>query len=124
MVYDWDALSIDREPIVVGFAAATFTATWYLKVRSRAPSPREVERFVPEYEGARGKPFSEPERHAALCTAIYVMAYVARCEHAVDPTGENLRAGFRWALAMRLDGYLGLCSSGLGRGSGGFRPGG
>ena len=88
-VYDWDALGFDREPVFVGFAAATFTATWYLEVRSRAPGSWEVERFVSEYEGARGKPFSGPERRAAFCTAVYMMAYVARCEHAVDPAGRG-----------------------------------
>ena len=118
VVYDWDALSADREPIIVGFAAATFTATWYLKVRSRAPSPWEAERFVSEYEGARGEPFSGPERSAAFCTAVYMMAYVARCEHAVDPAGEDLRASFRRALCARPDGYLGLFSAESGRGGG------
>lgn len=122
VVYDWDALSVDHEPVIVGFAAATFTATWYLKVRSRAPSPREVGRFVSEYEGAHGEPFSGPERSAAFCTAVYMMAYVARCEHAVDPAGENLRASFRRALRTRLDGYLGLFSAGSGQGGGGLGP--
>ena len=112
VVYDWDALSMDHEPIVVGFAAATFTATWYLKVHSRAPGPREVERFVSEYEAARGEPFSGPERRSAFCTAVYMMAYVARCEHAVDPAGENLRGSFRRALSARRGDYLGLCSGG------------
>lgn len=111
VVYDWDALSVDREPIIVGFAAATFTATWYLEVPSRAPSPEELERFVSEYEETRGEPFSGPEKLAAFCTAVYMMAYVARCEHAVDPAGENLRASFRRSLWTRLNGYLAVCAA-------------
>ena len=39
-----------------------------------------------------------------------MMAYVARCEHAVDPEGGNLWASFRRALRARPDGYLGLIS--------------
>lgn len=113
-VYDWDALGVDREPAFVGFAAATFTATWYLEVRSRAPDPAEVAGFVSEYEEVRGGPFSRPERRAAICTSVYVMAYAARCEHAVDPEGRDLRASFRRALSAETDGYLGLCSDGAG----------
>lgn len=110
-VYDWDALGVDREPVFVGFAAATFTATWYLEVPSRAPSPEEVGRFVSEYEGARGEPLSGQEKCVALCTAVYMMTYVARCEHALDPEGGDLRASIRLALRSRLGGYLDLVSA-------------
>ncbi len=112
VVYDWDSLKLDREPVFVGFAAATFTATWYLEVESVAPSPDELRRFVEEYEEARGEPFSPPERLNAFTSAVYLTAYCARCEHALDPGGENQREGFRGRLSAHPREYLALCSSG------------
>jgi hypothetical protein len=111
VVYDWDSLRLDREPIFVGSAAATFTATWYLDVGSKAPDPDELVPFVEDYEEARGSAFSEPERLSAFASAVNVTAYCARCEHAIDPGGEDPDArSFREALSTRPEDYLWLCS--------------
>ena len=104
-------MSLDREPILVGSAAATFTATWYLDVGSKAPDPDELVHFVEEYEEARGSAFSKLERLSAFASAVYVTAYCARCEHAIDPGREDADArSFREALSTRPDAYLRLCS--------------
>jgi len=42
---------------------------------------------------ARDEPFSAQERQATFAAAIYVMAYSARCEHAIDMEGNDLRGG-------------------------------
>ncbi len=111
VVYDWDSLRLNCEPVFVGSAAATFTATWYLDVGSKAPDPDELVHFVEECEKAGGSAFSEPERLSAFASAVYVTAYCARCEHAIDPGGEDPDAGsFREALSARPDAYLQLCS--------------
>jgi hypothetical protein len=111
VVYDWDSLRLAREPIFVGSAAATFTATWYLDVGSKAPDPDELVLFVEEYEEARGSAFSKAERLSAFASAVYATAYCARCEHAIDPGGEDPDAGsFRETLSARPDDYLRLCS--------------
>lgn len=108
VVYDWDSLRLDKEVIIVGTAAATFPATWYLEVSSRAPSPDEMRSFVEEYEAARGEPFSGKERKATFAAAVYVMAYCARCEHAVDTVGEDLPGSFREALQRYGREYIGV----------------
>jgi hypothetical protein len=116
VVYDWDSLRLDKEVIIVGTAAATFPATWYLEVASRAPSPNELWSFLEEYGAARGYPLSSEERHATAAVALYVMAYVARCEHAIDPEGEDLSGGFREVLTLHSEAYFRSGSSGRSRG--------
>jgi Phosphotransferase enzyme family len=108
VTYDWDSLRLDRETVIVGTAAATFPATWYLEVASRAPTPQEMRSFVQEYEAERGKPLARREREAIAATATYVIAYSARCEHALDSAGEDLGGGFREALARYGEEYLRL----------------
>ena len=81
-VYDWDSLSRTREVVAVGQAAATWSAIDGSQI---SPDIREVAAFVSNYEAARGGPFSRDERAAIGASALYVLAYTARCEHALDP---------------------------------------
>ncbi|MGH3146582.1 MAG: hypothetical protein ACRDTR_12355 [Rubrobacter sp.] len=110
VVYDWDSLRLAREAIIVGSAAATFPATWYLPVASLAPRPEEMRLFLEEYQAARGPSFSSAEREAVVAAALYAMAYISRCEHAIDPEGEDLAGGFREALRGREYEYLRLAA--------------
>jgi hypothetical protein len=106
VVYDWDSLVLERELILVGIAAATFTATWYLPVRV-APTMDEARHFVSDYEAARGAAFSVEDRQQIDAAATYALAYSARCEHALDPTGERGSRDFREALvAASRSGFL------------------
>ena len=105
VVYDWDSVRAEREVVVVGTAAATFTATWRFGVPN-PPSPEEAWSFVEEYEAARQSVFSEEERVAIAAAAIYVMAYTARCEHALDPEGKNLPGSFREVLPSHTEAYF------------------
>ncbi|REE94619.1 aminoglycoside phosphotransferase (APT) family kinase protein [Paenibacillus taihuensis] len=106
MVYDWDSLKLEDELNVLGIAAATFTTTWDIPVRI-TPSQEESLAFVNEYEQARGTKISSDERAKISAAATYCMAYVARCEHALDSHGNNYDGSFRQALAaMRGDLYL------------------
>lgn len=105
VVYDWDSLRPDKEVIVVGIAAGNFTATWGAGVPN-PPSPEEARLFVDDFEAARGGAFSDRERAAIAAAATYAVAYVARCEHALDPGGGNLSGSFREALALHGEKYL------------------
>jgi hypothetical protein len=105
IVYDWDSLRPEKEVVVVGIAASNFTSTWRLGVPN-PPSPEETWLFVEDYEGARGEPFSGAEREALAAAAIYAVAYIARCEHAIDPEGGELQGSFREALPRHADAYL------------------
>ena len=86
VVYDWDAVFLDRETFVIGAAAAHFPMTWELDV-SGNPDTREVMAFVQEYEEARGQAFTSAELEEVAASATYARAYTARCEHAGDPSG-------------------------------------
>lgn len=80
-VYDWDSLSIAREPIVAGQAAHGFTMDWENPKRQQLPTLEEALGFLTDYQAARGAAFSRAERRAAQAALIYTMAYTARCEH-------------------------------------------
>ena len=81
-IYDWDSLDTQPETTLVGGAAATFVYTEEVDVASLWPSIPEVRAFVDEYEEERGTPFSEAQRRAVFGAAVYVAAYVARCQWA------------------------------------------
>ncbi len=104
-VYDWDSLRSEKEVVVAGIAASNFTSTWSLGVPN-PPSPEETRLFIQDYGTARGKRFSAAERKAVVAAAIYAIAYIARCEHAVDMEGKNLSGSFREALPIHGDAYF------------------
>jgi hypothetical protein len=105
VVYDWDSVRPEKEVVVMGTAAATFTATWRFGAPN-PPNPEETWAFVEEYEAARQSVFSGEERAAIAAASVYVMAYTARCEHALDPGGENLSGSFREVLRSHIEAYF------------------
>jgi hypothetical protein len=97
-VYDWDSLRLENELVIVGNAAKGFLATWYVEVGARVPTPEEVHQFIRDYEIAKGQAFTTADLRVITAAFIYSMAYTARCEHAIDPTGQKLNGSFRTAL--------------------------
>jgi hypothetical protein len=98
-IYDWQSLGVERETVLVGLAAKTFTMTWRLPV-PWAPTLQETEAFVHDYEGARGHHFTDAERTTIGAAAAVGLAYTARCEHAgapeeTDPPEDSARAALR-----------------------------
>ena len=89
VVYDWDSLYTDFEPIYAGGSAATFTYTEHLPVK-RWPSAEEAGAFLDEYELARGDPFTTAERRAARAAAVYGRAYSTRCVHALGGDASSM----------------------------------
>jgi hypothetical protein len=99
VIYDWDSLALEKEPVIVGDAARGFTMTWHLEV-PLAPSLDELWAFVSEYEEARGIAFTSTERTTIAASAAYALAYSARCENCLDPGAKIFPSGsFREALA-------------------------
>lgn len=96
-VYDWDSLRCDKEAVFVGIAASNFAATWRGEAPN-PPTPDEARLFVADFEAARGEPFPESEKYAVHAAAVYAVAYMARCEHALDPKQGNVRGSFRESL--------------------------
>jgi len=78
VVYDWDSMSVDFEPIFVGEAAAHFT----YEVEP-LPSVDEALMFIADYERARSSAFTREEQATAAAAAVYGRAYTTRCVHAL-----------------------------------------
>ena len=84
IIYDWDSLVLEKEPVIVGHASANFTYTEFFD-GPRFPTDEESQAFIADYEDARGKPFSQDELQTLQAAKIYALAYGARCEHALKP---------------------------------------
>lgn len=84
VIYDWDSLAYEKEPIIVGHASGYFTYTEFFG-ESRLPTDEEARAFVSEYEAARGRSFTCEEHQTLQAAKIYGIAYAARCEHALNP---------------------------------------
>lgn len=107
VVYDWDSLMLDKEPIIVAGAAMTFPFNWRLPGPRVAPSPDEARAFIAEYEEARGAPFTAAERETLAAAATYSLAYGARIEHSLRPDQTDVPAGgARARLALYGDAFL------------------
>jgi hypothetical protein len=105
--YDWDSLAASPEPVLVGFAAGSFTEG--STAGADMPTTAEVIAFCRDYEVVRARPFSESEQRAAAAAVTWVLAYGARCEvsllpaNGLPPTGSSLHA-----LETHRDAYLDL----------------
>jgi hypothetical protein len=88
-VYDWDSLVVRPEAALVGSVAGIFSVDWNQRDVCRIPMENEVAAFVADYEHARGRPFSPPERELARAARAYQDAYLARCQWSdpLPPTG-------------------------------------
>ncbi len=89
--YDWDSLDACRESAAVGNAAATWRSTGEPD-DPPAPGPDEIDAYLDAYLEAAG-----PDEHrrrcgrslrawrvAAMGEALWLLAYTARCEHAIE----------------------------------------
>jgi hypothetical protein len=97
VLYDWDAVFVDREAFVLGSAAAHFRVTWELAV-PETPTVDEVRAFLRDYERARGSNLTALELAETAAGATYARAYKARCEHALDPSAAHWGGSSRESL--------------------------
>ena len=97
VLYDWDAVFVDREAFVLGTAAAHFPVTWKLPV-PETPSVDEVRAFVRDYEQARRSNLTASELAETAAGATYARAYKARCEHALEPSAVHWHGSSRESL--------------------------
>jgi len=84
VIYDWDNLTLEKEPIIVGHASGYFTYTEFFG-EYRLPTEEEGHAFVAAYEAARVRPFTREEYQTLKAAKIYGLAYGARCEHTLHP---------------------------------------
>ncbi len=103
-IYDMDSLATMSIPVAMGQAAATWRATGE-PTDASMPGFDEIVEWLDQYP----RPLTEEDRRIAIAGALYVVAYTARCEHAIDPFERermNGRAvlrvdGDRFAAALR-----------------------
>ena len=88
-VYDWDSLALIAETTGVGQAAQTWDATGEPGSPER-PDAHAVAAYVRDYEAGRQQPFTAAEREAIGGAALYNLAYIARCELALEHRYPNV----------------------------------
>jgi hypothetical protein len=106
-VYDWDDVARDSEPVFVGFAAVLHGTSADGSV-DPAGCVEKTRAYVAAYERGRGRRFDGAERRAVGASALYLVAYVARSEHALDPGPVHPPHSFRSLLARYGDAYLSI----------------
>ncbi len=105
VVYDWDSLRLEPEPVVVVAAAIHFTYTEHLDVPNAShPSGSTVLpcplRAGPGGGVQRRGPYGGRRRRYLQPT------YTAPCEHALDPDGTGVEDGARALLLAHGDQFL------------------
>lgn len=104
-VYDRDSLAVVAESVAVGQAAATWRSTGEAS-DPIAPGPAEVLAYMSAYKAGAGRPFTRTQRQAGLGAALWVLAYTARCEHALEATTGKRLERSRARLAEHGRAYL------------------
>ena len=92
--YDWDSLGAFPESRGVGIAAAAWRSIGEAGEPS-APDSKEVNAYIDAYVGAAGGTRSNDWRIGAIGSALFTLAYTARCEHSLeahDPKQQHRRA--------------------------------
>ena len=82
-VYDWDSLAVVKEAEALGLAASTWSR--FGEAESDAPTADDVDDYIDAYSTARHEPLTALQRRAARAGAVATLAYIARCDHAIDP---------------------------------------
>jgi len=85
-VYDWDSLAFVKECVALGSASVTWSKTG--EDGEHTPSADDIDAYLDAYEVARGTALGPALRRSTRAAAVRSMAYTARCEHALDPTGQ------------------------------------
>ena len=85
-VYDWDSLALVQEATALGQAAMTWSVTAD-PGGMEFPDLDSVLGYMADYEQTRNRSFNAEQLRAARAAAVYVLAYTARCEHALALQG-------------------------------------
>lgn len=105
-IYDWDSLTQASEIGLVGTTAILHPINWAFGHPAPA-SPRAVVEFVNAYERVRGRKFRRDERAAILASALYSIAFVAKCNYASDPDEKHWKGSAREYVHAHAHSFLG-----------------
>jgi Phosphotransferase enzyme family len=95
VVHDWDSVAVGSEAVLVGLAAALYSA---ISVNELA-TVEDTERFLDAYCGAHGRQLSAGERERSWAAGVWTRAYDSRYQHAV---GQPVRSLTETAARERL----------------------
>lgn len=80
VAYDWDSVIVDRESIIVGFAASDYLA----------PSIEESSAFISAYQAASGRVFTASEIRQSWAAGLWLKSFNAKKQLAKDETLDAL----------------------------------
>lgn len=96
VAHDWDSVTAESEAVLVGFAAALYSAV----SADVPPTVEDTELFLVAYCRARGREFSTDELQRSWAGGVWTRAYDAKYQHAIgrpvtalskNEAGERLR---------------------------------
>lgn len=93
-VYDADSLALVPEHHAVGQAAATWRNDG--EGPDATPSVEELHAYIEAYADVSEKRFTQDDHRGAVAAALWTLAYIARCEHAIDPLADRLPGTRHW----------------------------
>jgi hypothetical protein len=85
-VYDWDSLALVPESAALGQAAMTWSVTAD-PGGTAFPTLDSVLGYMEDYQESRQRPLTVRQHRAARASAVWVLAYSARCEHSLAARG-------------------------------------
>ena len=87
VVHDWDSMTADSEAVLVGFAAALYSAV----SADELATVEDTGRFLVAYCHARGREFSADELERSWAAGVWTRACDAKYQHAVGQPITSLR---------------------------------
>jgi Phosphotransferase enzyme family len=96
VVFDWDSITSQPEPIIAGAAAYMFAATTF-EIEGSAPAAdvSQSERFLVAYARARGRAWSREKWETAWAASVWVAAYQVQLSALESVTGAFAELGRR-----------------------------
>jgi hypothetical protein len=79
VVHDWDSMTADSEAVLVGFAAALYSAVR----EDELATVGDTERFLVAYCQVRGRELSPGELERSWAAGVWTRAYDAKYQHTV-----------------------------------------
>jgi hypothetical protein len=79
VVHDWDSMIAESEAVLVGFAAALYSA----RRAGESATVEDTEHFLSAYCHARGREFSADELERSWAAGVWTRAFDAKYQHAV-----------------------------------------
>jgi hypothetical protein len=84
--YDWDSIALAAESTAIGQAAVTWSVTSE-PGGNDFPDAGQIANYARDYERSAGRTLTPGQWAAVGASTAWLLAYTARCEHALQATG-------------------------------------